>query len=113
MTKKVKNKDVDQVDDADQVMHDPEISKIFFKEMLMGNRSTRIEEDVLLSLNDEEEIILLEDDVKISLNGLYPQVCFSERAQSLIDESNRQMMIIRGRPIGYKACPTLLKVSRD
>lgn len=64
-----------------------------------------------LRLNDEKEITLLEDDVKISLDGLYPQVCFSKRIHSLIDESNRQMVIVRmlERPIEYRALSKRIK----
>lgn len=71
----------------------------------MGSRNTRQEEDVHLPLNDEKEITLLEDDINISLDGPYPQVSFSKSVRSLIDESNKQTVIVRmlGRPIGYKA----------
>lgn len=71
-TKEVKNKDVDMVDREDQVMQEPETNKISFREMLIGNRSIRTKEDVHLPLDDEEEITLLKDDVKISLDGPYP-----------------------------------------
>lgn len=58
-----------------------------------------------LPLVDEEEITLLDDDVHISLDGPYPQVRFSERVHSLIDENNKQIVIVRmlGRKIGYRA----------
>lgn len=71
-TKKVKNKDTDMVDDDDHVIQEFETNKISFKEILMGNRSIGTEEDVHLSLKDEEEITLLENDVKNFLRWPIP-----------------------------------------
>lgn len=73
--------------------------------MLMRNKDAGTKEDVCLPLNDEKEVTLLEDDVKISRDGPYPQVYFSERVHTLIDESNRQTVIVHmlRRPIGCKA----------
>lgn len=71
----------------------------------MGNRSEDSGEDACLSLVDEEEIALLEDDVHIAMDSSYPQVKFSRRVYSSIDENNKQTLIMRmlGRSIGYRA----------
>lgn len=44
------------------------------------------------------------DDVIVSLEGPYPQVCFLERVHSLVDENNRQTVIVRmlERLIGHR-----------
>lgn len=70
----------------------------------MGNKKTETENDAHFPLDDEEEIVLHEDGVQVSLNGPYPHVRFSERVHSQVDENNKQSMIVRmlGRPIGYK-----------
>ncbi|KAG8492876.1 hypothetical protein CXB51_010189 [Gossypium anomalum] len=66
-----------------------EPNKPSFKEILLENSSTSPRVDVLMPLNEEEEVTLLDDDVSISMDGPYPQVCFSERVHSLIDEHNK------------------------
>lgn len=110
-TKKVKNKEADPVEGNDLVMQEIEISKTSFKDMLMGNKKTETENDAHLPLDDEEEIVLHEDDVQVSLDGPYPHVCFSKRVHSRVDENNKQSVIVRmlGRPIGYKALSNRLE----
>lgn len=104
-TKKVKNKEIEMVDDEDQEMKEQEPLKASFKEMLMGNKGVGSRDDANLSLNEDEEIMLLDEDFKVSLEGPYPHISFSERVHSLVDENNKQTLIIRvlRRPIGYKA----------
>lgn len=105
VTKKVKNKEDGPVDGVDQEMHELESSKISFKDMLMGNKGASTEDDVCLPLNAEKEIGLLEDDVRINRDGPYPQVYVSERVHALIDENNKQTVVVRmlESPIGFKA----------
>lgn len=104
-TKKVRNKDTIIEDGEDQTMLEPEVNKPSFKEMLLGNGNASAKEDSFTPLNEEKELALTDDDVSISLEGTYAQVCFSERIHSLIDESNKQTVVVRmlGRPIDYKA----------
>lgn len=88
----------------DQEMKEQKPLKVSFKEMLMGNKDVGPGDATDRSLNDDEEIILLDEDVKVSLEGSYPQVNFSERVHSLVDENNKQTVIVPmlGRPIGYR-----------
>ncbi|KAK5840559.1 hypothetical protein PVK06_009461 [Gossypium arboreum] len=84
-TKKVRNKDDESVANVDQVMKEPKPCKVSFKDMLMGSGKEEKYEDVHLSLEDDDEITFIEGDVNISLDGSYPQICFSKRVHSLID----------------------------
>ncbi|KAK5833596.1 hypothetical protein PVK06_017446 [Gossypium arboreum] len=103
--KKVKNKDTTLANSDDLVMLEPEPNKPSFKEILLENSSTSPRVDVRMPLNEEEEVTLLDDDVSISMDGPYPQVCFSKRVHSLINEHNKKTVIVRmlGKPIRYRA----------
>ncbi|XP_016706963.1 uncharacterized protein [Gossypium hirsutum] len=92
-------------------MLEPAPNKPFFKEILLDNSSTIPRVGMRMPLNEEEEVTLLDDDVSISMDGPYPQVCFSTRVHYLIDEHNKQMVIVRmlGRPIGYRALANKIK----
>ncbi|PPD88927.1 hypothetical protein GOBAR_DD14139 [Gossypium barbadense] len=84
-TKKVRNKDDESVANVDQVMKEPKPRKVSFKDMLMGSGKRKKMRMCTSQLEDDDEITFIEGDVNISLNGLYPQICFSERVYSLID----------------------------
>lgn len=104
-TKKVKNKEIEMVEVEDQEMKEHEPLKVSFKEMLIGNKDVGSGDAANLSLNDDEEIILLDEDVNISLEGPYLQLSFSERVHLLVDENNKQTVVVRmlGRSISYRA----------
>lgn len=74
VTKKVKNKDSIRTDGDDLVMLESEPNKPSFKEMLLGNSSTSPREDVCLPLDKVDEVVLLDNDASISMDGPYPQV---------------------------------------
>ncbi|KAH1113395.1 hypothetical protein J1N35_006773 [Gossypium stocksii] len=86
-------------------MLESEPNKPSFKEILLDNSNTSPMVDMRMPLNEEKDVTLLDDDVSISMDGPYAQVCFSERVHSLIDEHNKQTVIVRmlGRPIRYRA----------
>ncbi|KAG8497473.1 hypothetical protein CXB51_008703 [Gossypium anomalum] len=80
-TKKVPNKDLDGWDFGDVKM-----------------RSKGI-------LLDDDDFEIFEEDVKISSNGPFPDIFFSDHIHEILDQSMEQTIVVRllGRSIGYRA----------
>ncbi|MBA0677723.1 hypothetical protein Goari_019114 [Gossypium aridum] len=70
-------------------------------------------------LLDDDDFEIFEEDVKISSNGPFPEIFFSDRIHEILDQSMEQTIVVRllGRSIGYRAsvdgvwllldCPTM------
>ncbi|TYI31603.1 hypothetical protein ES332_A05G462600v1 [Gossypium tomentosum] len=73
--------------------------KATFKEMLMSNTKKA---DVEEGRVGNGEISLLEDDVRISMEGQYPEISFSKRVHELIDKHESDNYCLElGRSISY------------
>lgn len=106
--KRVKNKeDGMKVEEMRKVNNENDL-KATFKEMLMSNTK---EADVEEGQVENGEISLLEDDVRILMEGQYPEISFSKRVHELIDRSMSQTIIawLLGRSISYRALVNCIK----
>ncbi|TYI85591.1 hypothetical protein E1A91_D04G006500v1 [Gossypium mustelinum] len=96
-----------KVEETGKVNNESDL-KATFKEMLMSNTKKA---DVEEGRVENGEISLLEDDVRISMEGQYPEISFSKRVHELIDRSMSQTIIawLLGRSIGYGALVNCIK----
>ncbi|PPR84709.1 hypothetical protein GOBAR_AA36002 [Gossypium barbadense] len=98
-TKRVQNKeDGMKVKETGKVNNENDL-KATFKEMLMSNTKKA---DVEEGRVGNGEISLLEDDVRISMEGQYPEISFSKRVHELIDKHESDNYCLElGRSISY------------
>ncbi|MBA0646400.1 hypothetical protein Goklo_014371, partial [Gossypium klotzschianum] len=77
--------------------------KEFFEEKFMANVVNKLGD--VTCLLDYDDLEILEGDVKVSTDGPYPKIFFSEHVHEILDKSMEQIVVIRflGRTIGYKA----------
>ncbi|MFQ6626947.1 hypothetical protein Gotur_005040 [Gossypium turneri] len=84
-------------------MEDMGSEKEFFKEKFMANVVNKMRDAICLL--DYDDLEILEGDVKVSTDGPYPKIFFSEHVHEILDKSMEQIVVVRflGRTIGYKA----------
>ncbi|MBA0826758.1 hypothetical protein Goarm_011581 [Gossypium armourianum] len=84
-------------------MEDMGSEKEFFKEKFMANVVNKMRDATCLL--DYDDLEILEGDVKVSTDGPYPKIFFSEHVHEILDKSMKQIVVVRflGRTIGYKA----------
>ncbi|MBA0611281.1 hypothetical protein Godav_011980 [Gossypium davidsonii] len=84
-------------------MEDMGSEKEFFEEKFMANVVNKLGD--VTCLLDYDDLEILEGDVKVSTDGPYPKIFFSEHVHEILDKSMEQIVVIRflGRTIGYKA----------
>ncbi|MBA0587232.1 hypothetical protein Gorai_000364, partial [Gossypium raimondii] len=103
-TKKVWSKDLIENSLRDLTMEDFDKGKKSFKEILMVNVGNAILKN--------EDLDIVEEDLRFLLEGLYPKVFFSDRVQEILDKNMEQTLVVKllGRLIGYKALINRIQV---
>ncbi|PPD93350.1 hypothetical protein GOBAR_DD09705 [Gossypium barbadense] len=101
-------------------MEDMGSEKEFFKEKFMANVVNKMGDATCLL--DYDDLEILEGDVKVSTDGPYPKIFFSEHVHEILDKSMEQIVVVRflGRTIellwpwmpasGWKCQPIKLAV---
>ncbi|KAJ8749886.1 hypothetical protein K2173_013801 [Erythroxylum novogranatense] len=100
-TKKVKNKDTDSVDSDDIMKEATVVSPVVsFRDKLLGEGSTH---SAAISLEEEDEISIGEEDYTATVENGVPSITFSDRINGLLDKRMELCVIIKllGRRITY------------
>ncbi|KAK5840377.1 hypothetical protein PVK06_009276 [Gossypium arboreum] len=89
------------------LLRNPVWGKNLFKLKLMANVGNKIGATEVVMVSDDLEII--EDGIRVSLEGLYPETFFLDWVQKILDKSMDLTVVVRllGRTTGYK---TLLNI---
>ncbi|MBA0829530.1 hypothetical protein Goarm_014133 [Gossypium armourianum] len=91
-------------------MEDFDKGKKSFKEILMVNVGNKGGGTYAILKNEDLDIV--EDDLRFLLESLYPKIFFSDQVQEILGKNVEQTLVVKllGRLIGYKAILNRIQV---